>query len=560
MTESAPAAAFQPNNDTTESPATRDAPGRAPIGRATWLVALAALIGVAVDVLFYGKSLGLSFPVFAVVCLGCLAAAVRQSDVKPSLKAIWLTGPILVLSAMVSVRAEPLTTFVNVSLTVGLLVLLARDLSGGQLFRFGMLDFAAAYLMAGLEILLRPWAALLEAAREMSSTPGKRLVRPILAGLVLALPLVGFFSLLLVSADLVFADRFHDVLAALKLDNIPELVLRLMLIGMAAFAALGLLVQATRPKSSPLVGAAGDFFPRIIGIVESGIVLVSLNLLFAGFVVIQFRYLFGGAQAITGVGYTYSDYARRGFGELTAVVFFSLVVLLALGSIVKLGQAGWVYKALNLILVGQVGVIAISALERLLLYEDIYGFTRLRTYAHVAIIWLALLFVPFLAALFANRLRLFAPGALIATIAFGLTMNWLNVDAFIVQQNLSRYTRGHELHTRYLITLSDDAIPALAAQFAKDDASVNQELGPGLACHQADLRAGYALSSWQTLHSAHQTALETLTTLNGLGHYPVAGAAESSTVVLDGAATPCGELLQSYVLEPGLTSEYRDSP
>ena len=49
--------------------------------------------------------------------------------------------------------------------------------------------------------------------------------------------------------------------------------------------------------------------------IEVTILLISIDLLFLVFVWIQFAYLFGGQANITIEGFTYAEYARRGFLE-----------------------------------------------------------------------------------------------------------------------------------------------------------------------------------------------------------------------------------------------------
>ena len=53
-----------------------------------------------------------------------------------------------------------------------------------------------------------------------------------------------------------------------------------------------------------------------LGLIEVATLLISVDLLFLVFVWIQFAYLFGGQANITLEGYTYAEYARRGFFEL----------------------------------------------------------------------------------------------------------------------------------------------------------------------------------------------------------------------------------------------------
>ena len=71
--------------------------------------------------------------------------------------------------------------------------------------------------------------------------------------------------------------------------------------------------------------------PRVVslGIVEVGVVLGLLDLLFLTFVVIQVRYLFGGAGHVAATaGLTYAEYARHGFFELVTVTALALPLLL----------------------------------------------------------------------------------------------------------------------------------------------------------------------------------------------------------------------------------------
>ena len=309
-----------------------------------------------------------------------------------------------------------------------------------------------------------------------------------------------------------------------------------------------------------LVGEDGKLIPRILGSIESTIILGSINLLFAGFVVIQFRYLFGGVENITETGYNYSEYARRGFGELAAVVFMTLLILLELSSAARreTPKEAVTYNALNVLTVALVGVMVISALLRLLLYEEIYGFTRLRTYSHVAIIWLGALFVPYLVALLANRLRWFAPGALLCLLGFAATLNGLNVDRFIAAHNIDRATRNSKLHTRYLLTLSDDALPELIPLLAGEDAEVKAVLGPGLACRVDRLARDYGKAGWQSSHLAHQVAWDSLQSSPALSSYYVIHHIYGDYVYIGDEHVTCSELLESFVLEPGLTSEYRE--
>ena len=84
-----------------------------------------------------------------------------------------------------------------------------------------------------------------------------------------------------------------------------------------------------------LLGTECDLSTRVrqqwfsLGIIELGVPLGLLNLLFLSFVLVQVRYFFGGAASVALTpGLTYSEYARRGFFELVAVSALVLPLLL----------------------------------------------------------------------------------------------------------------------------------------------------------------------------------------------------------------------------------------
>jgi hypothetical protein len=192
--------------------------------------------------------------------------------------------------------------------------------------------------------------------------------------------------------------------------------------------------------------------------------------------------------------------------------------LLTLGLILALGA--WTHRtsqgrkigfnALSGLLVLLTGVILTSAFMRLLLYEQAYGFSRLRTYTHVAIVWMGVLFLTFLGLLLAGRLRAFAVACAAAAVGFCLTLNLLNVDAFIVRQNFANPSRAGALDAAYLATLSADAVPPLTARLDQVPAVARDDLLPSLACDLAILRERQARAGWPSYRRAQAQALAAL--------------------------------------------------
>lgn len=189
-------------------------------------------------------------------------------------------------------------------------------------------------------------------------------------------------------------------------------------------------------------------------------------------------------------------------------------------------------------------VMLVSAFQRLLLYEAAYGFSRLRTYSHVFIIWLGALLVVVVLLEVRRRQRSFASAALLVGLGFAISLNLLNVDAFIVHQNVNRTTRGEDLDVSYLASLSDDAVPALREEYFSSAISSGTRDGVGavLACRGAaeDARSPRA-KPWQSFHLSRWNADRVMKTIEDTsGDYQVKeGDGPLVVVSPDGTEYPC---------------------
>jgi hypothetical protein len=477
-----------------------------------WIVALA--LGWFFDFLFWKHAPGINFAVYVVLCLGGGFLVLGLNGLKPSWKSAALLLPILFFTAASFIRQEGLSLFLSFCFTLGLMGLLAVSYLGGRWMSYGVLDYLSQYARLVASAIARPITFLADSRKQapVESTDarsGWKRVWAVLRGLLIALPIVAVFAALLSSADLVFAQRLDDFIQLFRLEKLPEYIFRLVYILIGAYALAGIFLHAAqRSRDEKLVGEEKPPVPQFLGFTEAAVVLGAVVALFAVFVVIQFQYFFGGQTNIGLEGYTYSEYARRGFGELVAVAFFSLLLFLGLSAIVKRRSSAqrWTFSGLGLGMVALVGVMLISAFQRLLLYEAAYGFSRLRTYTHVFMIWLGLLLVVVIVLEVLRRERLFAPAALLAAVGFAASLVIMNVDGFIVRQNVGRAAAGQTLDVGYLASLSTDSVPALATAFQDPALSsgTREAVGAVLACRQAtapsrqdgDWRS-FTLSRWQ---------------------------------------------------------------
>jgi len=185
-----------------------------------------------------------------------------------------------------------------------------------------------------------------------------------------------------------------------------------------------------------------------------------------------------------------------------------LLILLSLFTSRESIKRRRIFSGLGVGLVALVLVIQVSAFQRILLYEDAYGFSRLRTYTHVFMIWLGLLLVAVILLEIMQRHRIFALAAVLASLGFVVMLNVLNVDGLIVSRNVQRAIDGKELDIGYLESLSSDAVPTLADAYRSPDNSerLHDDLGKTLAHYAAARDESTDDPAWQSFHLSRNRA------------------------------------------------------
>lgn len=483
-------------------------------------------LGWVFDFLFWKKAPGINFALYVTLCLVTGVLLLRADGYRPTRNTQLLLPLIAVFALMTFIRREPMTVFLSVALTLFFMGLFAISFLGGRWPAYNLLDYLNGFLRLLGSMIARPLRFSPEAKRAVSyeeeqddiKKSSTSQVWPMVRGILIALPIVAIFASLLSSADMVFGQRLEDFIELFKLEKLPEYIFRLVYILMFAYALAGTFLHAAlQSRDEKLVGEEKPLVPPFLGFTEAAIVLGSVVALFAAFVFIQFQYFFGGQVNIQIDGYTYSEYARRGFGELVTVAFFSLLLILSASGVTRRETQiqRRVFSGLGIGIVVLVLVMLMSAFQRLLLYETAYGFSRLRTYTHVFILWLALLLVAVVVLEILHRERAFAMAAVIASLGFSLSLGIINVDGFIVRQNVDRTVQGEEFDAAYVTGLSTDAIPALAAAYRTQPlhVSVHEGVGAALACYAANQNLDTRPVPWQSFHFSRAKAAHILTSL-----------------------------------------------
>lgn len=241
-----------------------------------------------------------------------------------------------------------------------------------------------------------------------------------------------------------------------------------------------------------------------LGTVEVAVILGLLNLLFLSFVVVQVRYLFGGFELVQNTpDFKLAEYARRGFGELVAVAFIVLPVLLGGHWLLKKDKpaATTLFRVLAGIQIVLLFVIMASAVQRLVILTGPlgYGMTTIRLYPLIFMSWLAIVFVLFAGTVLRGARQYFAWGALWSAFFVLGSTHVLNPDKFIVETNIALMHQGRPFDTGYNAGLSQDSVPTLL--------SVISELNPKEQCTAR-------LTLWGRLSSRDEQAANDLRSWN----------------------------------------------
>lgn len=262
---------------------------------------------------------------------------------------------------------------------------------------------------------------------------------------VITLIVLVFFSTLLSEADPIF-DR---LVATLRDQLAGRTALSLLL---AAFLGVALTMRAVEKRSAP-------HKLSILSFQEVFVPVAAMLGLFAVFLFIQAKYLFGPPADFAAFDLTYSEYVRKGFMEVLIATFFgSIVAYVVILKQHALENAKHVtaLKVVNVLLVVALFLLLASALKRDWLYMDVYGVTRVRMIGEIFLAWLAGMLLLLLALNLVPQMREkhFLGGALALSACIFLWLNGTNMDLTIAR---ATPPRNQPKDLFYLSLLSEDA-------------------------------------------------------------------------------------------------------
>ncbi|GAB2874521.1 DUF4153 domain-containing protein [Nocardioides pacificus] len=267
------------------------------------------------------------------------------------------------------------------------------------------------------------------------------------------------FGLLFASADAVFAGWVGALVPDLRVDTFVARVFTTVAVGGVVLAAAYLALNPPRVDlpERPLRPVAQRY--------EWLTPVLLVDAVFVLFLLAQATVVFGGHDYLErSTGLTYAEYVHQGFGQLTVATALTLVVVwVAARKAPRATPAdlAWLRGSLGLLCALTLVVVA-SALYRMHVYQEAYGFTRLRLLVDVFEGWLGLLVLGVMVAGVRLRAAWLPRAALLSGAGLLLALAAINPDAWIAEHNLERYDATGKVDWDYLSGLSSDATPVLA--------------------------------------------------------------------------------------------------
>ena len=289
----------------------------------------------------------------------------------------------------------------------------------------------------------------------------------IVAGFVIAIPMVFMILLLLCRADVYFCDIF-DRLFSFIFDNeldIAESVREVIQIGVTivvffAFSYGVLTYMNGKNGIQELVHqkrTQWDAFTAITFCTLIGIVYVI-------FTWVQIAGLFMRKLTLP-YGYSYAEYAREGFFQLVFVCLFNVGLVLVC---IHCFRKHKVLQVLLTIISVCTYVMLVSSAYRMSMYIGEYKLTFLRIFVLWGIIVIGIIMAGVIVAIFKEQFPLFSYLLITVTILY-IAFVAIHPDYVIAKYNIAQREMGKIIDTRYLRkNLSLDAAGAVFEMYEKD--------------------------------------------------------------------------------------------
>lgn len=465
----------------------------------------AVFLGLLGDQLFYKMNLGLSVPLFIVAFYSLYFGIINRTINVKSKTVPFLLVAIFLLALSFFIRSSSvlwLFDFMLLPFLIVLHTLLAEHQVAPTAPKI-LFDLLFGFLYRPFAFCLLPFQMVGKLLKRKSHLRSDSVFIKILIGIGLTVPLLLVIIPLLASADQIFNRLLGQILQVFNSFNLGSVIGQTIFTTILAVCSFSYLWTLLHPQQwfwtvlNEKTGAVpNDTLDSVIVLT----ILAVINMIYLVFTAIQFSYLFGKLPQ----GFTYASYARHGFFELVAVTLINLTLLLSLFYFDKQRRSAVAW--LESLLIGCTLIMLVSAFTRMAVYEQMYGYTRLRLVTHAFMLFLAVLLLFTLYRIWQPKVRI-VRFFLLAALTFIVAINYVNIDYWIAKSNIDRYQQTGKIDCNYLVSLSDDAVPQLVHLLGTGNGPVRQTIARDLSMRERTLEQR---THWQSFNLSDYQSLKLL--------------------------------------------------
>src|SRR3989344_2589029 len=357
--------------------------------------ALLATIGLVAlfNLFFYPLNLGVGLSIF--ITLTSIFSFISRDKNSKNLDLALISSSLSILFAfLLSYRSNGIIQFLDLLLSAFFGSTALIFYKNENRFKFDLPNFLLTPLYSAFSYLTSLFNLFFQPKNVTDSS--KNTLSAVFKGVFITIPILGVLLILLTNADPIYSKFVGDFFKDIWVRLILSLILFFVYLPIGLITATKFFTQ--KPEETKNLAHHKSY--------ELMILLGSISLLFASFIIVQFQYLFSNLseRQLHELGIkslTYSEYVNKGFFELITVsVIVSFILMYVLNIIHKLpAKSKIITQIFASLLTLETAHIVLSDFKRLDLYQLSHGLTRARVFGFTFLIWLTLILTIFLISL-----------------------------------------------------------------------------------------------------------------------------------------------------------------
>lgn len=400
------------------------------------------LLSILMSILFWHREPGISVVLFIVPTLLVIYFNLKQSQKIKNKKGIYWCIPIILLSLTYFIFNNTLFQGLNIPIILALIIIMCMDMTETQLSENSFIRNVVSKIFKPFSNFKKVLGTVKvkEKIKEEKQNEKIVFIKKLLKSLIIAVPLLLIVISLLSEADSVFENIFHEIpnyfSKLFSSVTAIDIFWRIIWIIFNFFYISSFILMFVNEEKKQETKIEKDKAQKISTFTQNTI-LVSLNLIYLIFSIIQFKYLFINAGKTA--DFDYAQYARTGFFQLMMVSLINFGIL----KIGKVEQKEKLNTILKITMIVFTLVIIISAIFRMYLYEQAYGYTYLRLFVYFILATEILILIPITMNLLGKNLNTFKISLEIIVTMY-VILNLINIDSIIASKNINRYLKDME--------------------------------------------------------------------------------------------------------------------